>query len=328
MLISFDKFEEWKLANKTATRFLEKDPDIFRVHLYLGLASAISEVTQGIAKQVPHKKKVFYIRGTSPLLDQTMMSFSKEGYNVVILNYEQLQDLSWMEQVDREALFVLFGVDDPITGFAHDTFKMEEELASKRVFSIRVSHNRHFSQGLADAPQKHGVHLYAVNRNTSLAFLGDKSRFTPLISSQISWDQEKVKEDLVTLNQVQNFKDEILKFEQSCKDLGTVTLVNQDHGMRSFDRAVLCWEDIDGSAFCELLAERLGLDLSGPGYESRLETASLIRWGGVRTMEWYNHIGMTPNQVRGSVAIAGDLVNSELFEHIKAVREQLLTLQG
>ena len=76
------------------------------------------------------------------------------------------------------------------------------------------------------------------------------------------------------------------------------------------------------------MAEALEIDLAEAGADGRLETASLSRWGGVRTMDWLKQQGLSDNQIRGLVLISQDLLDTSILQRIQSVQAEIYRIQN
>ena len=85
---------------------------------------------------------------------------------------------------------------------------------------------------------------------------------------------------------------------------------------------------MDGHAIIDSLAFAMGWILQEPGYECRLETTSLSRWGGLRTMDWLKHQGMTAEQIRGTIVIHASVISDQLIKALDGSLKRVRELQG
>jgi hypothetical protein len=326
MQVDFRLPREWAAANENVAAVLGSAVDLKTTEIYTfqNIQSALVESVFGLSQLYPHKKKAFFIKNMNPLFDAAIMPLAKMGYIVTGLDASVLADpTAFVAALDREALAVIFSVDDPLLGRRYDTTKLQEALREKPVAQVRVSHNAHFYDGLALLPRT-GVHLYSL-QSGAIVLVGERSRFGILISDQLanvfkgdinsefSWAQ---KPRATAETEIKSFESK--RIADSSPVLTTA---------RVFDRALISWNDMDGHAVISRLAERLKLTLGEPGQESRLETTSLSRWGGVRTMDFLRTQGLTPETIRGLVMIAADLLNPEFEKHLIEVRRLLLAEQ-
>ncbi|MEQ1664928.1 MAG: hypothetical protein ABL927_06080, partial [Bdellovibrionales bacterium] len=80
--------------------------------------------------------------------------------------------------------------------------------------------------------------------------------------------------------------------------------------------------------FIDRLAKKLNMQLQAPGFDSRLETTSLSRWGGVRTMDFLAVHNLSPEQIRGLVILSSEIVaNPNIVQIITQVRNEILADQ-
>jgi hypothetical protein len=84
---------------------------------------------------------------------------------------------------------------------------------------------------------------------------------------------------------------------------------------------------MDGAAVIRLVAEAYGWTLNEPGYEERIETLSLARWGGVRTFDFLVQQGFSPVQLRGTILIDQSLLGDTMAKTLDIVRTRILELQ-
>ena len=97
---------------------------------------------------------------------------------------------------------------------------------------------------------------------------------------------------------------------------------------RLFDRAVIYWPDMDGWALMTQVAQDLKLQIPPAGENSLLETTSLNRWRGVRTMDWLRPYGFSDEMIRGTVIFARDLIDDRLTPALESARERILKMQN
>jgi len=92
-----------------------------------------------------------------------------------------------------------------------------------------------------------------------------------------------------------------------CASSGDVSLPAR----RLFDRSLFCFEDVDGLSLATEIANSFGLPLPPPGAESMIETTSLCRWGDERIFSGLRDRGLSPEQLRGLVIIAVELLEQK-----------------
>lgn len=356
MQIDFRMPGAWSALNDSLADRLGLNLDKTVARLYQGTSHALHEVMWGLAKLFPQRKKIYYFKNMDPTFDSALMSFAKEGYQLVTL---ELSTLSNFENFvsSSEDLLILYSSDDPLLGRAYDVAKFEAAIKSAGLFKVRVSHARHFYEGsgFVQTPaassgghllDRNWAYIYALSSNQSFALLGERGKIGAMVADQLLFDEaiwSQLNLDWFYQPQALNSAT-ILSFEAG-RVAGAQPFFSLSD-MRIGDRAVIYWEDIDGHAVIDRLATQMGLTLNKPGYETRLETTSLSRWGGVRTMDFFK-LQMTvmsrqyfsadqklqdyAKVLRGLIIISHELLNAnlKLFEaHLCEVRKSILQDQN
>lgn len=326
MRLDFHVSGSWQAANSSLSSQLGLEGLKSEAKVYRGLHHALLEITQGLVKNFPTKKKIFCFKGQDPYLDGPLTELAKQGLPVLRLDLQKMsQPEQWLEQIDREALMVLYADDDPLLGRLFPTQALNEALADQRVFRVHISHANHFFRTSPHYVDRYEVKIMAVDSDSAVAVMGDKARVADLVAAGLYWPKESYLGLETKLSgQVPN-QAAIEKFEQTLA--GDFKPVFEKGSPRVFDRAAVYWTDLDGYAFIDALANRLGFELGPPGSENRLETPSLSRWGGVRTMDWLVQHGLDVNVIRGTVLVSAELVDENLPEHFSAVRQEILRRQ-
>lgn len=323
MNIDFQTPGSWYDLNEAVTSKLGLNSAEARI--YHGVNHALSEITQGLVRQFPHKKKVFYFRYMDPFLEPHMVALAREGYSVTRLDLKEIeQPDSFIDKIDREALFVAYSEDDPLIGRSYPITSMEQALAESKAFRIRVSHAAHCYSTQPQDLDRHEIRVHSIHPQLCLGLLGSRARFGSLVAEGLSWDMSLLEELKGLMQAKSTFEARVKEFEQGRPGQSEIFFSDAN---RLWDRAVLYWPDMDGLALIHYLSKELGFELKAPGFEPRLETTSLSRWGGVKTMDWLTAQGLSPEQIRGLVMISADLINDELITKIKKVRGQVLQLQ-
>lgn len=335
MQIHFQVPDTWHDLNEAMARELQLNRTAAQV--FKGLSHALMESTQGLARQFPHKKKLIYFKNMSPFFEPAVTALAREGVAAQALDYNSfVKDPSQLKPLlDNETLFVLWAADDPLLGRCFADDKIVEQLAGSRTVLVRLFHCSHWAAGYTFEKDKFMLDILSITDELSLVLMGERARMNALMAEGMLWNFTQVMAELEAWRQTcvaptrpgPSQQQLIQEFEASNPGGGQDLLA---HIPRCYDRAVLCWEDMDGAAFIAELSERLGFQLDSPGREKRLETTSLSRWGGVKTMEWLLSQGYSLEQVRGMVLLSADLValGAELTKHIEASRQEILRLQN
>lgn len=323
MQIDFRIPREWTSANELVAAQMPAGSNA-EPYVFQSIQVAIVEAVYGLSQQFSQRKKVFYIKNCDSNFDAATMVLSKMGYIVTGLDATVLDDPSGFASIiERDALLVLYAADDPILGRRYSVEKLEEALREKTLAQVRVSHNAHFFAQLKPETPRTGVHIYSVKPNAAIALCGERVRFGVLSANQT---KPSTQLDLGWMKSpLAEAREKILKFETA--HIADSKPVFASSTSRVYDRAVVSWPDVDGHAVIARLAQKLNIALSEPGVETRIETTSLSRWGGVRTFDFLKTQNLEASTLRGLVMISADLLDSSLEKALVETRKELLADQ-
>jgi hypothetical protein len=296
----------------------------FRLHP--SLTFGINEVTRGLARLFPHRRSIAYIQGCGPYFDPLVTFFSAEGYSLQALPFTHLQQSDWIETLKKDTLLVLFSEDDPLTGQIFEIEKFQTALELKRIFTVSVSHSAHLYRPRWNVAP-YWARILSGGSKYCLSLLGDRaSKLENLLFGPPDWIQIATNSFSDTLELREEAQNAVESFEALCPAGGKPFFTRGT--ARLFDRAAIYWEDMDGEAFIHGLAQVLKIPLNVPGIENRLETASLCRWKGLRSMQWLTEQGVSAEISRGLVLISKDLIYKNLPAEMQKVRDHILRLQN
>ncbi|HEX4923916.1 MAG TPA: hypothetical protein VFV50_07515 [Bdellovibrionales bacterium] len=314
------------LRAEIAARLAPKVPEKHDFRIHPSLSFAINEVTRGLARLFPHRRSISMIQGCGPYFDPLMSYFSAEGYSLQTLPFSSLQSTDWIETLKKDTLFVLLSADDPLTGQLFETEAIQNLLEQKKIFSIVVSHAVHaYRPQWPSAPYK--VHVLSGGSRFALSVLGERAlKIEALLFGPADW-AAGLGQELDSFFEVKTEDRElVLRFEAS--GWGGSTPFFAREAKRVYDRAAIFWGDMDGEAMIHELAAALQIPLLVPGQESQLETASLCRWKGLKTLNWLTEQGVASEVSRGLVLISKNLLSDKLGEQIDKTRAHILKLQN
>ncbi len=329
MHIDFRASGNWQRINDSVSERLAGHAVDFgaEARIYQGIRHALVEAVIGVSQLYPLKKKVFYFNKMNPYFEMAILPLAKLGYKLMPLELSVLDAPDeWVSTLGREDLLLLYSVDDPLLGRTYNCEKLESLLADKNLVQIRVSHARHFISGLSSELPRYRVNLYSLAAPTlALACLGDRTRFGVQTAPQLFYDD--VTDEM--LNEVVHpapLSEESVSAWQNDLALAVhASVLWPDRGDRINDRALIYWSDIDGYALIDRLASRLNFSLRSPGFENRIETTSLSRWGGVKTMDFYREWGIDPNILRGLIMVSSSFRTAGGFtEALSQARNDVL----
>jgi hypothetical protein len=295
--------------------------------LFFGTSAALLEIVTSLQKQFPLRRKVYFCRSLDPLVDSITKHLAREGLALQPLTPDEWNDNSWISKVDKEGLAVILPIDDPFLGRLYQRPDLQPALAPLKLFQISISHSFHRSRGIPALTHPLQVHLLSLNESICLGVFGEKAKIPLWVSETLPWNEEMHETAVDVLSDPAESRETVLAFEQ--KKLAGCEPFFPEGADRLWDRAVVYWKDMDGCAFIEDLANSIGFGLLPPGEEQTMETTSLSRWGGVRTMEWLYALGVEPDVVRGLVILSASLLKLHNFESaFVTARRRVLQLQS
>ena len=280
--MDLSSFETWENLNQSVSDELKASSEL-QIRCYLGLASGVFEIALGIAQFYSHKRSVALVTGHSPHLHPILPYLYKEGYQVQIAP-ETFAAKEWVESLAKDTCFAILCEDHAVSGELYETEEIEKLLNEKRIFCLKVSHHNHLFRQTELLP--YSVRLCSFDPKTAVALIGSKMRAPALIAPFLEWEAPQFLASLQKAKAESVEKKElVLNFE---KNLPAGFSAFLQTSQRCFDRALIYSESLAGEALQQFLASSLKLNLRAPGWETRLETTHLCRWGGVRNYdEWW-----------------------------------------
>lgn len=317
----------WAELNEEVETKLDLAKSASRARIFKGLSHALFEITQGLIKQFPHRKKIFYFKGQDPSHDLAMMALSREGCMVQALPLSTFDaPEEFVASIDKDALFILYSEDDPILGKKFPVEKLEKLLKEKKIFRVSASHHAFRFQDDYHGIDKEEVRVFSLKNNLALALLGERAKMTPLVVEGLPWREDAKETIFKELAEHKEQKKIILDFEN--QKPGDATPFFKEGDLRVFDRAILYWKDMDGWAFLSELGKELGIQFAEPGEDQRFETTSHSRWHDLRAMGWLKNHGLDAEQIRGLVIVDAGQITPKLAETFAKVRARILKQQG
>lgn len=346
MHFSFQPKGQWSQLNEKATEIFgaELGTANVQIRVFANCSQAVLEAALGFFQQFPFKKKFFYFKNLDPHFDLAITALSKQGLIGKALEISDMsKPESWIDQLDREAGIFLYSYDNPITGTLFQTEVLDRTLKEKSIFKITISHSKHLCQITPPAIDRGEIHVqqmpFNLCKGIALAYVGERGRFgaitaeasTPCTEADLSALPTELKQLAHVSNQAS------LKIKEIEGALGAdFKLSLPDQSERLLDRVQFFFDDIDGHAFINLLAEELSLEgevpLQPPGRDIRFETPSLTRWGGLKTMDWLKAHGFEANAIRGMIilypAFFLSISVAELKSLLLNIKSKVLLLQN
>lgn len=323
----------WQVLSEWATQTLALDPERSHISFYQGMGPALVEVCVGLTKLYPLKKKIYYFKEQSFYFDGAIIQLAREGYKVVPLALDTLKNPEeWAAKIEREDLFVLYAKDETFLGKIYDAEKFETTLKDKNLIKICVSHARHFFEPPPPSPDKNTIQLFSLKCNLTLAFFGERCRVGSIVTDQLVYPELSELEGKGILNwykkphalhanAIQDFEDSrVADFQPYFKKGDS----------RLFDRSVIYWTDMDGSAFCERLTQEWNAIKKLSDTARYLQSPGLSRWGSLPVVNHLGAHGLLPEMTRGLVILSYELLQdlNSLTEAFKKVRASILKDQN
>ncbi|MGE0762485.1 MAG: hypothetical protein AB7N80_04330 [Bdellovibrionales bacterium] len=327
MQIDFQPPHHWQELNEKASTLLGVEAVGGAVKLLAGLSAALCELTVGLLKQFPHKKKIYLFKNMDPVYEAATTLLSREGCAIQALEPNLLLDKAALEAaISSDGLLVLCSEDDPMLGRLHDLTFLQEVIEAKKVILLKVSHAHHRFLPLPTAYTRQMFHVHSLGSHLAAVFHSARVRWPIQFSESVALAANALSEVEKLKRQELVNPDIVEKFEASLP--AESKRVFASGAARIPDRVVLYWPDMDGFAVITRLAERLKHKLAGPGESSSFETTSLNRWRGVRTMDWLRDFGFNDEMIRGTVIIDQRYVDQNLAAHLSIIRAEILKIQN
>lgn len=323
--------DQWDHLNREVTNKLLGPEAREEVRVYRGVEAAVWEVTQGAARLFPHRRKVICFAHQDPFHVAAISTFMRDGFEVTALPISELSQPTQLEQqIDLDTLLVLVSLDEPLTGRKFAQGQLAAWCDKKKAFLVQVNHHLH-RQVPHPVWSEHGspytIEIRAYRQNLAVAHLGSKAKLGSAMSPLLDW----LEFDLAPLwlppkPPTETEQNAVRSFESAVPGGGSA-LWNSQVG-RLGDRAAVYWGDLDGHAVIHFLAQEQGRNLAPAGLETRFETTSLSRWGGLRTMDWLKHQGLTDLQIRGSLIVPASELTPAFTQTLERVIGKVRSLQG
>lgn len=363
MHIDYHPFDNWHEINRRLAKHFDIYESKNEIRIYKSLPHALFEICLGLIKLFQHKNSIYYFRNTSPYLPLLIQQMRLENTKAQALDVNKMNDdealCFFFRNLKSEDLFLIYFKEDPLLGKKFPVHRLEnlfgkESSYGKSLFLISVSHGGNLSSCSLGENSDYRIAIQSFGEKGVLAFLGSRSKkIEALISPYLKWKKQdfenfktqvqwssttkeefqlkkKLPDEKQELNResllLKKEKKKILDFEKTKAGDFKAFFSPKEEG-RIYDRAVIYWKDMDGFAFIDELSKELHFSLLPPGEEKRLETTSLSRWGGMKTMDWLKVYNLSNDQIRGLVMIDCSLIDLKLPGLISKVRKKILKLQ-
>lgn len=257
------KPERWYLLNEEVHR-LWGLPSEVSVRTYRGLHHAAFEIAQGTASFLSHKRALGWMKGQTFAYASVLPYLYKEAFQIQPLSQKNpnIEIAAWVEALKKDTSFVMMNEDHPVTGELFDNDQLDHLLNEKKIFSIRVSHHKHWQQKLTSV-RPHTVLICQASEDLAFAVVGSKFKSPVQMAPFFSHDLSRVISCLnLRLNSSDEASADIAKFEAS---LPTGFEVFPRGQSALADRSLIFHPEINAEALCHELASlcslRTGMDV-------------------------------------------------------------------
>ena len=305
----------WDQINSVASQLVDFDGS---VKVYRGLPHALFEVCMGLHLRFTHKRKIVAQLGWGDHMHTTMLELAKLGVRVKDSFDED------MKKEEKAVLAYVFDRDDALTAELYDR-PILQSMGESRIFKVHIYHHQYFyDHSFLKNIGEYDIAICSLTNDYALVFAGAKANLPNLSANEIGWGSLQRERLTTFMNRkgVQK-KDEILAFEKSLPEACTQWF---DHDRRLFDRAVVTFTGVDGSAFVDIFCQQNGFPILDPGEFVSLESASYCRWNNKHWFDQCEQRGRTLDQLRGFVSFSAGLVDADLPKKVQKTLEEIESL--
>ena len=276
--------EKWESLNSQVAEFLKATAD-HQIRVSRGLATSVHEIVASAAQFYSHKRSIVYVKGATHAFNGVLPGLYKDGFQIAQIALSDFTNLQWIETLKKDTNLVMYSEDHPVTGEVYPWQEVDKKLNELKILSIRVSHSLHYSD--RSLPLPYSVRICSLNPNLSVIVCGNKYRAPALTISREFWPVEAVFDEIQS--QYSAFSENKVQVAAFESNLPAGFSAFFKHQNRVFDRAVIFNPVVSGEALQNSLSKKLQWLLRSPGWETRLETTNLCRWGGVSLYnEWWD----------------------------------------
>lgn len=303
MKVTLTPNEGWENLNAEVKKTLAL-PDGVEPRAYLGLSSAIYEITMGTAQFYSHKRSLGFISGRTPHYQGLLPYFYKEGYHIQFKE-EETPEKEWVDSLKKDTNLVISCEDHPVTGELYDVENLDLILNEKKIFHLRISHHAHLTRAIENRP--YTARICSYNPQVAVAVMGQKFKSPPLMAPGLHWEVSAFMTQLNKVRESAKENADLIKNFESKLPAGFQAYFQHDR--RLFDRSLIFADDMGGEALQQFLATQLNVRLEKPGWEDRIETTHLCRWGGTRNYEVWWTPRPPDNVLRGMVILGLEVIS-------------------
>ncbi len=306
MRLDIESAMAWEKTNEQAKPLMARSvaEGEFEVRCYKGLAGGLLDLFSGTASFLSHKKTLGVVNGQSWAQEAVLPYLLRENFEIKNFTVDQLSDpAAIMSALEGETSCFLWPEDNPITAQVYSGESLEEALAKKRIFSIRLSHHAFLTRPLKLNP--YAVRLCSVTPELAVAVTGARFKTPAWIAASQHWNPNQVAVQIESsFAETKESEDIVKKFEANLK-AGWAPLLAESKSwqQRIWDRALITHPKKSGDQVVQELSALLQKPIALPGEKSWVETLHLCRWDAiVKSFDWWQS-RPAADLIRGSVML-------------------------
>lgn len=265
------------------------------VRAYQGVSHALAELGTAFAQLYSFKKQFYYQSGWGFHCEDLLVSMAGQGLQGSLWESAARQQFD-----DKKTLFLLADVDDALTG---QIYWAESDCAhTNKNNEIWVFHSSHKKTNLPTTVPDNKIFVYSISPDFAVAHLGKKFQALPTgFAPSLAWNWcgDSIS-DWDTKSFVEN-EGWVKKIESSSLS-GSEAFLNANTN-RLWDRALLYWKDLDGSALRHQLIKDHGLRTH------TLDTTSLAWRKDLRLLRQFEEKNVSLEILRGLVVFSPQLAS-------------------
>lgn len=277
----------------------------FEARCYRGLVPALLEVFTGTASFLSHRRNLGVVAGRSWAEQPLLAHLLRESFQIKSFSVEDLREPEkCLDALEGESSCVVWPEDHPVTGELYDGSALEEALAKKRIFSIRLSHSAYRTRPVALSP--YAVRVCSVAPDLAVALGGARFKTPVWTARWESWRAGEAREKIGrALDGAREDRALVQAFESGLGPAWKTVLTGES---RLWDRSVLFNAGKSGEAVMTDLSRILSTPMGPAGGTNWGETLHLCRWNSImKDLDWWKP-RPSADAVRGMVVLDLDLL--------------------
>lgn len=318
-LIPISSREIWDQVNQVVRVkwFLQHEGG---VRCYSSQLQALDELALGTSQFLSHKKSVAIFGGSSPSFEMLTPTFLREGRQVLNLQNQELprslpDAKIWVESLPKDTSYVLFSEDHVVTAEVYSWEFLDEALNEKRIPSLRVSHHLHRLDHGTLKVNPFSVRICLLDLDHIVALTGARFRTPPGMVAGMNWKMDfAIQVDHLLSGHDFMIAPELVKeFEGQFAEFAFLKTTS-----RVYDRAVLCFREINSDRMVDHFRSRCGL----------IASTNHCSWASFRMMNGWWKPSPSHDELRGLLLIPASALNDKgLANDIKNLHDKILREQ-